>query len=315
MNIRLIIHYHHLYSNMSENSENETVSFGDNNSEHLYDTFSEWASEEENQEDNEDDNEEESIYIEQIDEDYSFQEIIHESSTDESSSDESGNESQDNESGDDENQAERNQAEENQNTQELDTNESETQDNKCVNHILCKNKIYQSNSIYCKPCYLFLHKKINYEINNVNNNVCPLCLSDNSDDIILKLFTCDHTLCYKCIHNIYWYDNNINNIIKNPYPQIHKKWVAYITSVKSRKLKCFVIYKLVNNIYTDFNEIYNELIKKINLKLIPSIFRRKLKELVFYQSQYEIFKTNNSYNKYIMRESIRICPYCKAYKN
>jgi len=74
-------------------------------------------------------------------------------------------------------------------------------------------------------------------------------------------------------------------------------------------------YKLVNNIYTDFNEIYNELIKKINLKLIPSIFRKKLKELVFYQSQYEIFKTNDSYNKYIMRESIRTCPYCKAYKN
>jgi len=315
MNIRLIIHYHHLYSNMSENYENEIALSEDNNSENLYDTFSEWESEEENNEESEEENNEESIYIEQIDEDYSFQEIIHESSTNESSSDESGNESNAEESNAGESDAEESNTEGNQNTQESETNESETQDNKCVNHILCKNKRSQSNSIYCKPCYLFLHKKINYEINNVNNNVCPLCLSDNSDDVILKLFSCAHTLCYKCVHNIYWYDNDINNIIKNPYPQIHKKWLAYITSVKSRKLKCFVIYKLINNTHTDFNEIYNELIKKINLKLIPSIFRKKLKELVFYQSQYEIFKTNDSYNKYIMRESIRTCPYCKAYKN
>jgi hypothetical protein len=199
---------------------------------------------------------------------------------------------------------------------EEETKESEetSLDNKCVNYTLCKKNIFKINTNYCKPCYLFINKKIKYESNNNNNNVCPVCLSNNSSDIIIKLFNCSHTICYNCINNIYWHDNDINKIIIHPYPLIHDKWIKYIKSIKSRKLKCFVIYKLVNNTYTDFTEIYNKLIKNINLKLIPSIFRQHLKDLVFYQYQYEIFRTNDNYNKYTMRESIRICPYCRESK-
>ena len=295
MNIHLIIHYHNLYINMSNLSENEIISYEDNNSEYTYDILSEYYSEEHS---------EESITYESSEE--QNEEQSEESSTYESR--EEQNEEQSEESSTYESSEDNN-----QNTQELNNNESKTQNNKCINYILCKKNIYHLNSIYCKPCYLYLHKKINYNINNINNNVCPLCLSNNSDDIILKLFTCDHTLCYKCVNNIYW-NTNIVDIIKNPYPQIHKQWITYIRSIQSRKLKYYVIYKLVNNRYTDFNKIYNELITKINLKLIPSIFRQNLKDLVFYQSQYEIFKTNDNYNKFNMRESIQICPYCRAYK-
>ena len=40
MNLRLILYYHNLYINMSNTSENEII---DEDSEHLYDIFSEWS--------------------------------------------------------------------------------------------------------------------------------------------------------------------------------------------------------------------------------------------------------------------------------
>ena len=43
MNLRLILYYHNLYINMSNTSENEII---DEDSEHLYDIFSEWSEDE-----------------------------------------------------------------------------------------------------------------------------------------------------------------------------------------------------------------------------------------------------------------------------
>ena len=308
---------------MSNTSENEII---DDSSEHLYDIFSEFSEDEietviqlnEIEPNYEIDTEIQLDEIESIDENYNINNYT-QSSDDESgngSYESSSNESEDESVGEDETNNTVGEEETNNAVVEEETKESEESsiDNKCVNYALCKKNIFKPNSNYCKPCYLFINKKIKYESNN-NNNVCPVCLSNNSSDIIIKLFNCSHTICYNCINNIYWHDNDINKIIKNPHQLIHNKWVNYIKSTKSRKLKCFVIYKLVNNTYTDFTEIYNKLIKKINLKLIPSIFRRHLKDLVFYQSQYEIFRTNDSYNKYTMRESIRICPYCREDKS
>ena len=305
MNLRLILYYHNLYNNMSNTSENEII---DDNSEYFYDIFSDDEIETVIELDeigyideietvsqlNEIDTVSQLDEIGHIDENYN---IDNNTQNNNESSNESGNESYNS-------------------SVEEETKESEetSLDNKCVNYTLCKKNIFKINTNYCKPCYLFINKKIKYESNNNNNNVCPVCLSNNSSDIIIKLFNCSHTICYNCINNIYWHDNDINKIIIHPYPLIHDKWIKYIKSIKSRKLKCFVIYKLVNNTYTDFTEIYNKLIKNINLKLIPSIFRQHLKDLVFYQYQYEIFRTNDNYNKYTMRESIRICPYCRESK-
>lgn len=283
---------------MSNTSENEII---DEDSEYLYDIFNEWS-----------EDEIETVIPIDENENYNIDNHIESNieSNNESSSDESSDESSDNESSN----SESNNENEDEDIEDDESEESSI-DNKCVNYALCKKNIFQPNNNYCKPCYLFINTKIKYEPINNNNNVCPICLSNNNLDIVIKLFNCDHTICYNCINNIYWHDNDINKIITNPYPLIHNKWIKYIKSIKSRKLKCFVIYKLVNNTYTDFTEIYNKLIKKINLKLIPSIFRRHLKDLVFYQSQYEIFRTNDSYNKYTMRESIKICPYCRESKS
>ena len=305
MNLRLILYYHNLYNNMSNTSENEII---DDNSEYFYDIFSEDEIETviELDEIGHIDEIETVSQLDEIETVSQLDEIGHidenynidnNTQNNHESSNESGNESYNS-------------------SVEEETKESEetSLDNKCVNYTLCKKNIFKINTNYCKPCYLFINKKIKYESNNNNNNVCPVCLSNNSSDIIIKLFNCSHTICYNCINNIYWHDNDINKIIIHPYPLIHDKWIKYIKSIKSRKLKCFVIYKLVNNTYTDFTEIYNKLIKNINLKLIPSIFRQHLKDLVFYQYQYEIFRTNDNYNKYTMRESIRICPYCRESK-
>jgi len=315
MNLRLILYYHNLYINMSNTSENEII---DEDSEHLYDIFSEWSEDEIDT----------AIPIDEIETVIPMNQIQTSILTDEleivipldeiesigenyniddnESSDDESSESSDNESSE---------ISDNESNNETIVIEETIIDNKCVNYALCKKNIYQTNSNYCKPCYLFINKKIKYEPINNNNNVCPVCLSNNSSDIIIQLFNCKHTICYNCVNNIYWYDNDIDKIIKNPYPLIHDKWIKYIKSIKSRKLKCFVIYKLVNNTFTDFTDTYNKLIKKINLKLIPSIFRRHLKDLVFYQSQYEIFRINDSYNKYTMRDSIKICPYCREAKD
>lgn len=306
MNLHLILYYHNLYNNNMSNTDSYNLNTINEDSDHIYDIFSEWDNESENSNitqleeiDNTDINIFETEETEETDETDETDEIqfVNESSSDESSNDES---SSDESSSDDNNDFQSGDIEDN---------------NKCINYALCKNNIYENNTSYCRFCYLYINSKLSFQSTNNNKNVCPLCLSNDSSDIIIKLFTCDHTLCYNCIYKIYWCDNNINNIIKIPYPNLYKQWHNYITSVESRKLKCFVIYKLINNDYTDFNEIYNQLIKKINIRRIPKIFQHKLKELVFYQSQYEMFKNNDSYNKYIMRDSIRICPYCRSDKN
>ena len=258
MNLRLILYYHNLYNNMSNTSENEII---DDNSEYFYDIFSEDEIETviELDEIGHIDEIETVSQLDEIDTVSQLDEIGHidenynidnNTQNNNESSNESGNESYNS-------------------SVEEETKESEetSLDNKCVNYTLCKKNIFKINTNYCKPCYLFINKKIKYESNNNNNNVCPVCLSNNSSDIIIKLFNCSHTICYNCINNIYWHDNDINKIIIHPYPLIHDKWIKYIKSIKSRKLKCFVIYKLVNNTYTDFTEIYNKLIKNINLKL------------------------------------------------
>jgi len=311
MNLRLILYYHNLYNNMSNTSENEII---DDNSEYFYNIFSEDEIETVSQLDEIDtvsqlDEIETVSQLDEIDTVSQLDEIDTVSQLDENYNIDN-NTQNNNESGNESGNESYNSSVE----EETKESEETSLDNKCVNYTLCKKNIFKINTNYCKPCYLFINKKIKYESNNNNNNVCPVCLSNNSSDIIIKLFNCSHTICYNCINNMYWHDNDINKIIIHPYPLIHDKWIKYIKSIKSRKLKCFVIYKLVNNTYTDFTEIYNKLIKNINLKLIPSIFRKHLKDLVFYQYQYEIFRTNDNYNKYTMRESIRICPYCRESK-
>lgn len=192
----------------------------------------------------------------------------------------------------------------------------------CINFNLCKQTIFKSEAIYCKYCFLFIQKELKLVNNNSANNTCPICLSNNIDDNVVKLFKCDHTICYECLFNIYWKVDNIDDIIIFPIPNIKKKWKEFMNTPLSRKLKCFVIYKLVkelnnnnsNNDDLDFNSLYNILIPKINIKQIPIHFIPNLKELVFYEMKFHNHLTTTSYNKHIKRESIKICPYCRCSK-
>jgi hypothetical protein len=192
----------------------------------------------------------------------------------------------------------------------------------CINFNLCKQTIFKQNTIYCKYCFLFIHKELISFTTNSASNTCPICLSNDKNDKIVKLFICNHTVCYECLFNIYWKVDNIDEIIIFPIPNIKKKWKEFMSTVLSRKLKCFVIYKLAkelktnncNNDNLDFNSLYNILISKINIKHIPIQFIPNLKELVFYEMNFYNHLTTTSYNKHIKRESIKNCPYCRSSK-
>ena len=198
----------------------------------------------------------------------------------------------------------------NETSNEISNETSNETSNECINFILCKNNVYKNNN-YCKPCFLYINIKLKH-YKNIDNKICPICLSNESENIVVELFNCIHILCYECINNIYWKSDSI--LIQNPYPHLDKEWVKYIKSIESRRLRNVVLFRLIHNITADFNSLYKNLIKTINMKRIPKIFHSKLKELIFYQSQYEIIKNNEYNNKYIMRSSVKTCPLCRAEK-
>ena len=113
------------------------------------------------------------------------------------------------------------------------------------------------------------------------------------------------------MYNIYW-KKDIEIHFSNK--KIQELWNMYLNSHNSRKIKCYVIYRLVNDDINNFNENYNNYIKNINLKTIPKIFYKNLKEYIYYQVNIEKNKIKNNKNKYIMRESIKTCPYCRESK-
>ena len=206
---------------------------------------------------------------------------------------------------------ESNDSEENDETKESD--DSEENIILCKNNIICKNNIFTFDNNYCKECFLYFNKKIIFKKQNITLQTCPLCLSNEKSNIIISLYKCEHIICYNCIYNIFW---NINENNENfPYKQLYELWKLYLNSNLSRKLKCFVIYKLVNDDINIFDENYNIYIKNIKLKTIPKIFINKLKELIFYHVTIEKNRINDNKNRYNMRNSIKNCPYCREELN
>ena len=198
-------------------------------------------------------------------------------------------------------------------TKESDNDETKESDEniiKCKNYNLCKNLIFTFDNEYCKECFLYFNKKIIYQKDNQYLKTCPICLSNDKSNIIISLYNCDHIICHNCLYNIYW-KKTIDDIEVFPYKNIYNLWKQYLNSNISRKLKCFVIYKLVNDDLDDFNENYNNCIKNISLKTIPKIFINKIKEIVFYQVIIEKNKMNNNKNTFDMINSIKNCPYCR----
>lgn len=192
-----------------------------------------------------------------------------------------------------------------------DEQDSDTEYNngECVNYNICKNMIFSFNNRYCKECFLYFNRKLNINLNK-ESKTCPLCLSNEKNNNIINLYTCNHIICESCLYNIYWkYEHHK---ITFPYINLKELWEEYIKSNLSRRLKSFVIYKLVNSDLEYFNDDYDIYMRNINLKNIPKIFVNKLKELIYYQSQIEKYQININKIKYEMRTSIRNCAFCRA---
>lgn len=199
---------------------------------------------------------------------------------------------------------------------------------KCSNFLLCCQFINKNiNKLYCKDCLFYFnyklsfksnHKKIistNCENDENDNNikkllVCPLCFY--SPSLFIKQKSCKHYICSQCIFDIYFDKSYIKNIPVNPINYLKKSWDLYIYSNQSYLFNQNVINKFTN---LEFHEqSYNILIKKY-LYLVPYLFKKNIKDLVFYQLQKNkyIYEYKDLQNKKI--NTIKVCPYCRKNDN
>lgn len=177
----------------------------------------------------------------------------------------------------------------------------------CINYELCKNK-KNNNFDYCGDCFIYFYKKI--EIINNHNSVCPICFSTNQSIKFIKLYECNHLICVPCIYNIYWDKTYLDNIPINPHPHLDNLWKVFLNTKIGRRVTCLVIYKLEHS-YSNFDN-YDDYIKKINIKRIPKRLVNNLKSLVIYQATVNKYLNEHNYQKYIMKKSIELCPYCRT---
>lgn len=196
----------------------------------------------------------------------------------------------------------------NHNNTELNYNNNNTElTENCINYELCQNK-KNNNFDYCGDCFIYFYKKI--EIINNHNSICPICFSTNHSIKFIKLYECNHLICVPCIYNIYWDKTYLNNIPINPHPHLDNLWKTFLNTKIGRRVTCLVIYKLEQS-YSNFDN-YDDYIKKINIKRIPKRLINSLKSLVIYQSTVNKYLNEHNYQKYIMKKSIELCPYCRC---
>jgi hypothetical protein len=193
---------------------------------------------------------------------------------------------------------------------------------KCSNFLLCCQFINKNvNNLYCKDCLFYFNYKLTFKSNhqknissttNENDNnikkllVCPLCFY--SPTLFIKQKSCKHYICSQCIFDIYFDKSYIKNIPVNPIFYLKKSWDLYIYSNQASLFNRHVINKFSNS---EFHEpSYNLLINKY-LYLVPYLFKKNIKELIFYQLQKNkyIYEYKDSQNKKI--NTIKTCPYCR----
>ena len=192
---------------------------------------------------------------------------------------------------------------------------------KCNNHLLCCQFINKNiNDLYCKDCLFYFnytlvfksnHKKMilstTDDINNIKNLlVCPLCF--DSPSLFIKQKSCKHYICSQCIFDIYFDKSYIKNIPINPVYYLKKSWDLYIYSNQSYHFNRNIINKFLDS---EFHEpTYNILINKY-LYLVPYLFKKNIKSLIYYQLQKNkyIYEYKDLQNNKI--NTIKICPYCR----
>lgn len=185
----------------------------------------------------------------------------------------------------------------------------------CINYDLCHNYKYKHYIDYCKSCFIYNNFKIHHTI-NILKKTCPICLSNDNYITVLKLFLCNHIICYNCIKIIYWTNITIFTEIQFPVPRLKFSWDFYIKSIKSNYIKKKLIYKILNNTEfinnnSNFDILYNRFINNIKIIKVPKLFNFDFKKLIFYQVHFEKFYRQEKNNKYTMHQSIKCCPYCR----
>jgi hypothetical protein len=233
------------------------------------------------------------------------------------SNDESNNESNDesnNESNDESNNESNNESNDELNNESNDELNNESNDEfNCINFQLCK-QLKNGSFDYCNDCFLYFYKKIDYKTND-NNETCPICFTSEKNNIIINMYECSHILCYKCIYNVYWDKSYMIHKPKIPYPNLETYWLPFLKTRIGKLLRAKVIYKIeqkYNDNYNTFEEDYYSFIYYINIRRIPKKIQNKLKDLVFYQVKLNKFLSDNNYQKYLMKQSLSTCPYCRS---
>lgn len=182
--------------------------------------------------------------------------------------------------------------------------------NKCLNHNICKQYKYNNFEDFCCDCFLYFNKEI-ILIKNIEKNQCPLCLENSEELNIYKLNQCEHTICQDCLYNIYFDKSYINNAPINPYNNLDLKWLNFIKSRRSNKLKCKIINKYLNKFTYDIDEIAYDLFIRFEKIYIPKIFKNEIIELIDFQIKLQKYFGECQIQKNKKIELIKKCPYCR----
>lgn len=134
---------------------------------------------------------------------------------------------------------------------------------------------------------------------------------------MIYIYTCDHSICYNCIYQIYWDYSYLLNKPNNPLIELSKPWDLFLKTRKGNYITKQLINKILFNYLISpdsFDTNYEYYIININLKGISKIIKDNFKELIYYQVKLKSFLQKNINEKNIMESSIKICPYCKSNK-
>ena len=185
--------------------------------------------------------------------------------------------------------------------------------NLCLNYEICQQIKYNNIHKYCTDCFIYFNKKIEL-IKNEKNNQCPICLENNNELEIYQFDQCEHSICKACLYDIYFDKSFINHAPRNPFFELDTKWLNFIKSKRSNKLKYKIINKL-NNLWTYSLEDINSELTTNDKIYIPKIFKKNIILLIDYQIKIQKYfdeyqKKKNNKIKYIKK-----CPYCRKTSN
>lgn len=193
---------------------------------------------------------------------------------------------------------------------------------KCKNYLLCNQFVNKSvNTLYCKDCLFYFNYTIVFKKNVISSSkiyqlidnntlICPICFE--SPILFIKQKSCDHYICSQCIYDIYFDKSYVKNMPLNPVVSLKKSWDLYIYSNQSYKFRTKILNEFDNYIFD--NNIYNSLIKTYKY-FIPNLFKKNLKELIYYQLQKNKYITECKDSQHKKINSIKKCPFCRKYED